>query len=152
MGENERKTKTSLESFHSNLLPPPPPPPPPHQKLIDSLFTQSLGLVFEAIPPLYNYQITITMSNLEWQNGKKTKSTKSQQKPEKFAVQEDFTRVAKIFTTLRNFRNAGNFHKVAKISQHCEISQTLRNSQFAKFRKMARIFVGVEKFSQPLRK
>ena len=68
---------------------------------------QSLGLVFEAIPPLYNYQITITMSNLEWQNGKNTKSTKSQQKPETFVVQEDFA-------TLRKFRNVGNFRKVAK--------------------------------------
>ena len=112
---------------------------------------QSLGLVFEAIPPLYNYQITITMSNLEWQNGKKTKSTKSQQKPEKFAVQEDFARVAKIFATLRKFRHAGNFRKVAKISQHCEISQscenfaTLRN--FTKLRKFRRQkFRNVAKF------
>ena len=116
MGENERKTKTSLASFHSKI----------------DLHIQSLRLVFEAIPPLYNYQITITMSNLEWQNGKKTKSTKSQQKPENFAVQEDFA-------TLRKFCNAGNFRKVAKILQ------TLRNSQFTK---MARIFTGVAKIAK----
>ena len=109
---------------------------------MDDHLIQSLGLVFEAIPPLYNYQITITMSNLESQNGKKTKSTKSQQKPENFVVQEDFS-------TLRKFSNAGNFGKVAKISQSYDISQTLRNSLFAK---MARIFAGVAKFSQPLRK
>ena len=99
------------------------------------IFTQSLGLVFEAIPPLYNYQITITMSNLEWQNGKKTKSTKSQQKPEKFAVQEDFARVAKIFAKLRKFHNAGNFRKVGKILQRCENSQSCEN--FAKLRNFA---------------
>ena len=81
------------------------------------ILIQSLGLVFEAIPPLYNYQITITMSNLEWQNGKKTESTKSQQKPEKLYSAGEFR------------KGYENFCNPAKISQSCENGRNWEFSQ-----------------------
>ena len=135
MGENKRKTKTSLASFSfkSFLL----------SKIDDPLY-KVFGLVFEAIPPLYNYQITITMSNLEWQNGKKTKSTKIQQKPEKFGFRNpakisqcwEFLQSCENFATLRNFAKLRKFckvkfHKVAKFLKLCEIPSLRKWQEFS---------------------
>ena len=60
------------------------------------------------------------MSNLEWQNGKKTESTKGQQKPEKLC-------------------SAGGFRNPAKISQCWEFSQSCKNGK---------IFTGVAKIAK----
>ena len=66
------------------------------------------------------------------------------QKVQKVNKNQKNLQCRRISQPCENFRNAGNFRKVAKISQRCEISQTLRNSQFAK---MAGIFAGVAKIS-----
>ena len=65
--------------------------------------------------------------------GKKKKYKKST-KTRKICSAGGFRNPAKIFATLRKFRNAGNFQKVAKISQRCEILQSCENfANFAKF-------------------
>ena len=89
------------------------------------------------------------MSNLEWKNGKKTKSTKSKQKPEKFVVQEDFATLRK-FRNAGNFHNAGNFGKVAKFRKLCEIPSLRKWQEFLQFRNPCEIFATIAKMTATL--